>query len=423
MTTHGGEPVPLAAALDALRMAGMGSPRAESPHDEPPRADGADSAAGPARVAAHWPDGPGRVLERTDALVVSEVAWDRDVVFDAVREVAALAHLEYTRIRLIEDPAEFPVDPEAFAELCRDERSENPLRMGWVRHLGILADRRLVRRLREWSATHSRTADPVSGGSDGLGHVVRAYAEAGRWVETDGVFEGILLSPVTDLVEAYVGFMIDQGAAGWDHDWHPRDGVIEEFGTDLEIGRLLTDAFCAGLGYLALVDGEIAIARRPVLRLLGAPGVDGRPRFHHESGPAIEFAGGAGLHFLTGVLFPGWTHRAIVDGALTMRYVRDMEWPDVRIAAYSSMPPAALLDGLEPELVDMGAEGTLLYRIDAMPDHDRPVWYTVTTDPSTNRERGEFVPPEVGTQKSADAARAAALGVSVEDYLRMIREG
>ncbi|WP_295653517.1 hypothetical protein [uncultured Dietzia sp.] len=423
MTTHGGEPVPLAAALDALRMTGMGSPRAESRHDEPPRADGADPTAGPAQVAAHWPDGPGRVLERTDALALSEVEWDRDVVFDAVREVAALAHLEYTRIRLIEDPAEFPVDPEAFAELRRDERSENPLRMGWVRHLGILADRRLVRRLREWTATHSRTADPAPGGSDGPGHIVSAYAEAGRWVENDGVFEGILLSPVTDLVEAYVGFMIDQGAAGWDDDWHPRDGVIEEFGTDLEIGRLLTDAFGAGLGYLALVDGEIAVARRPVLRLLEAPGVDGRPRFHHECGPAIEFAGGAGLHFLKGVLFPGWTHRAIVDGALTMRYVRDMECPDVRIAAYSSMPPAALLDGLDPALVDMGAEGTLLYRIDAMPDHDRPVWYTVTTDPSTNRERGEFVPPEVGALESADAARAAALGLSVEDYLRMTLEG
>ena len=418
MTTHGGEPVPLAAALDALRMAGMGSPRAESP-----RVDGADSSAGPAQVAAHWPDGPGRVLERTDALALSEVEWDRDAVFDAVREVADLAHLQYTRIRLIEDPAEFPVDPEAFAELRRDERSENPLRMGWVRHLGILADRRLVRRLREWSATHSRTADPAQGGSDGPGHVVRAYAEAGRWLEIDGAFEGILLSPVTDLVEAYVGFMIDQGAAGWDHDWHPRDGVIEEFGTDLKIGRLLTDAFGAGLGYLALVDGEIAVARRPVLRLLEAQGVDGRPRFHHESGPAIEFAGGAGLHFLEGVLFPGWTHRAIVDGALTMRYVRDMEWPEVRLAAYSSMPPPALLDGLDLELVDMGSEGTLLYRIDAMPDHDRPVWYTVTTDPSTNRERGEFVPPEVGALESADAARAAALGLSVEDYLRMTLEG
>lgn len=426
---HGGEPVPLAAALEALRMGGMRAPRAESPRADAGVEAGADAVAGTGGVAlqpaAHWPDGPARVLERTDALALTDVPWDRGAVFAAVRRIADLAHLDYTRIRVVDDPAEFPVDPEAFDDLRHDECSGNPLRMGWVRHLGILADRRNVRRLRDWWASHRRTSgtgpdsatasdaasDSDAGESRSPGHVLHLYSEAGLRVEIEGGLEGIILSPVSDLVEAYVGFMLDQGAAGWDRDWHPRDGVLEEFGIDLQIGRLLSDAFCAGLGYLAVVDGEISIARRPALHLRQEFGMGGRPLFHHVSGPAIEFGDGSGLRFLEGVNFEAWLHRAIVDGALTMRYVRDISWHAARVAAYPSMPPTALLDGLDATLLDVGRTGAMLYRVENMPDHDEPVWYLVMADPS-GREYGEFVSAEVGRRESADAARAATIGES-----------
>lgn len=93
------------------------------------------------------------------------------------------------------------------------------------------------------------------------------------------------------------------------------------------------------------------------------------------------------------------------------------------MAAYRSMPPAALLDGLEVALLDLGSKGTMLYWVEDLPDHDGPTWYMVMTDPSTGRGYGEVVPPEVGRLGSADAAQAAAWGISVEDYRRMTLEG
>lgn len=418
--SHGGEPVSLGAALDVFRMAATRAGAAAGPGAE----TAADSAANndyaatrSSRPTAHWPDGPGKVLERIDALTLSEPTWDRDAVFDAVREVAALAWVEYTRIRVVDIPAEFPTDMEAFEDLQYDESSLGPFRQGWVRQLGILADRRHIRELRdsfERNRRAARATEPTPG------HALHAYAEAGLRVESERVLEGIILSPVSQLIEAYVGFMLARGAAGWDHDWHPRDGVLEEFGTELEIGRLLSKAFCSGLGYLAVVDGEIAVARRPALHVLGTAGPDGRTTFHYDRGPAIEFADGTGPHFLEGIRFPGWLHRAIVDGALTMRYVRDMEWQDTRLAIYASMPPAAMLDGLDAQVVDVGLGGTTLYRIADMPDHEEPAWYLVVTDPSTGSEKGEFVPREVGVLGSADAAQASAWGISVKDYQSMM---
>lgn len=407
------QPVSLANALDALLSTGMMSDgRDDSVSGEPQ--------APVDRASEHWPDGPGRVFERTDALHLSDVVWDEQVVFSAVREIAELAHLPCSRIRVVRDPADFPADPESLDDLHHHECSGTPLRLGWVRQLGVLADRRQVSRLREWRASINRPAEsaPVT-----PGRVLHVHSAAERWVESEGIVAELVLGSVTQLVEAYIGFMLSNGASGWDDNWLPRDGVLEEFGAELGIGRLLTDAFCAGLGYMVAVDDEIVVAPRPVLRVLDTAGVDGRPRFHHDAGPAVEFADGTGLRFLEGVYFQSWVHRAIIDGALTMRYVRDMEWQAARIAAYPSMPPVALLDGLDARLLDAGHKGTLLYRVEDLPDHDGPVWYMVMTDPSTGREYGEFVPPEVGRQGSADAAQAAAWGIGVEDYLRMTQEG
>lgn len=407
------EPVPFAEALGALRRTGLlaagdGKPGPTGTDDDEPAG------------LAHWPDGPGRVLERTDALDLSEVTWDDATVLAAVREIADLAHLPYSRIRVVDEPAEFPLDPDAAEDLRHDECSGSPLRLGWVRQLGFLADRRPAHRLRDWISANRQPTDAETGSP---GHALREYRVAELWLEGDELTETIVQSSVSELVETYAGFMLTNGAAGWEHDWQPRDGLLDEFGTELRIGSLFTDAFCAGLGYFAVVDDEITLARRPVLRVLADPGIDGRPRFHHDSGPAVEFSDGSGPRFLEGVHFPSWLHRAIVDGALAMRYVRDMAWPEARMAAYPSMPPAASLDGLDASLLDVGSKGTYLYRVDDLPDHDGPAWYMVMTDPSTGRDYGEFVPPEIGVAGSADAAQAAAWGISVDDYLRMTLEG
>lgn len=420
----GRQPVSFGSALNLFRAAGM-APSSDKPADEldtiDPAATDEVAAAVPAAsptgvsvraatpglplAAEHWPDGPARVLERIDALSLSDVVWDEQVVLAAVREVAELADLPYSRIRVVRDPAEFPTDPDSLPDLYYRESSDTPLRLGWVRQLGVLADRRHVTRLRDWVSSERRPDDSAHAGP---GHVLQAHATAEHWVVSEGIVGELVLGSVTERVEAYLGFMLNNGAAGWDQAWQPRDGILEEFGEELRIGRVLADAFCSGLGYLVAVDNEIVVSPRPALRVLDDAGADGRPRFHHDSGPAIEFADGSGPRFLEGVHFQSWVHRAIVDGALTMRYVRDMDWQSARIAAYPSMPPAALLDGLDAHLLDVGTKGTLLYRIDDMPDHDGPAWYMVTIDPSTGREYGEFVPPEVGKRGSADAAQAAA---------------
>lgn len=406
------DPVSLADALNTFRAAGM-------LFDEP-RSPGSRSATDRPEPSGSWSDGPGRVLERTDALDLSAVAWDGPAVFAAVWRVAELAHIPCSQIRIVDDPSEFPVDQDAEADLRHDECAGTPLRRGWVRKFGVLADRRSTNRLRDWIGANRQQTDSPRVGP---GHVLRTYCAAERWVESEALVDTLLLSSVAKLVEAYTGFMIDNGAAGWEHHWQPREGVLDEFGIELRIGRLLTDAFCAGLGYLAVVDTEIVVARRPALRLLDTAAVDGLPRFHHDAGPAVEFADGTGLHFLEGIYFQPWLHRAIVDGALTMRYVRDMPSWEGRVAAYPSMPPAALLDGLHARLLDVGRKGTRLYRIDDLPDHEDPVWYIVMTDPSTGRDYGEFVPPEIGVHRSADAAQAAAWGISVADYRRIALEG
>lgn len=100
-----------------------------------------------------------------------------------------------------------------------------------------------------------------------------------------------------------------------------------------------------------------------------------------------------------------------------MRYVREIEWQAARIATCPSMPPVALLDGLDAHLSDMGSKGTLLCRVEDLPDHDGPVWYMVMTDPSTGREYGNSCHL---TSVRTDLRTSPRLR---EDHLRMTLEG
>jgi hypothetical protein len=410
-------PVSLADALDTLRISGLlsaGPPEIveEARELEPPA----------------WPDSfPNDVLDRTDAAGLTDFTWDVPRVRELVGRIAELARLPCSEIREVGSPHLLDDIPDSDPPGSVWERN-SPLRDRWGRWFGTLTHpswQEYGWREFEFDSPRDRS---------GLAPPPRTAPLRGLtlWATAEAEMEGPLVAPmepiarcsVAHLLLGLVGFMSRHGARGDAPHWRPSEDVCREFGVELRIGRLLLEAFCAGLGYLCPVEGDIEISRRPVVRLqdrtLLSPA---RPRFHHDVGPAIEFADGSGEHFLSGIPFEGWMRQAIVDGVLSLRYVREFDDPFQRMAAYAVMPPRALLDGVDAELVDVGRKGTRLYRLRGLPDHSAPAWYMVMTDPSTGREYGEFVPPEVGRRGSADAAQAAAWDIEVEDYLRMTLEG
>ena len=410
--TH--DPVPLAAALDVLLGSGILAPKEEF---IPEPVDYLDDLLG------DWHDSPLRVLERTDALDLTDVVWEVDRVVSLVREIAALARVPCAEVRVMTSPAE--VDAEADADrVVLPPGAEDPRpRSAWHHRFGDLCDRRLLDAWRG-GIESLRAPGVLESPRTAIGRVLWAYASADSESSVGPRYGAVRRFSVPWILLGYLGLMHRQGARFGDRDWDPDEDTRAEFRIELRIGHLLVEAFRAGLGYLAPSGRDILVAPRPALRLLDTPSeVWDRAAFHHDSGPAIEYADGSGPLFLGGVDLDPWLYHAIVDGALTMRYVRDMPWVEVRMAAYPVLPPRALLDGLDARLLDVGRKGTFLYLIPDMPDHHGPVWYMVMTDPSTGREYGEFVPPEVGEQGSADAAQAAAWGISVEDYLRMTLEG
>ncbi len=402
-----------ARALDTLRESGMLT------HDETPLP-------GPVSYRDDMPDGwadpPRRVIERTDALDFSDVHWDEGAVIARVREIAALAKIPCADVRVVPSPAAMGELADAPGYLHASAGPDLAL-SPWNPHFGRLTR---VLNVDRWADAFER-ATPVGVRESprqryGRGLLVRADADTFLGVAAEGR-EASRFSVCT-LVIGYVGMMFEFGAPISSADWSPHRETGEEFGVELRLGEALTDAFCAGLGYLAPAGEDILVCRRPAVRFLDQPDEFGATTlFHHESGPAIEFTDGTGLHFLGGGELAEWFFSAVVEGALTMRYVRQIRQPDLRLAAYSAMPPAARLDGLRTDLVDVGTKGTRLHLIHDHPDLDGPTWFMVMTDPSTGREYGEFVPPEIGELRSADAAQAAAWGISESDYRRMSLEG
>lgn len=409
----GSGPATLAEALDTLLTSGLLAPAEESIPDPVPYLDD---------MLLGWAGTPLGVIERTDALDFSDVCWDESVVIALVREIAALARTPCAEVRVVPTPTAMGEVADSPGWL-RSSADPGPEVSAWHPRFGRLARARNVAR---WEDDLERAA-PL-----GVLESPRHRYGRGLWVRADADALLGAESPeretdrfsVCTLVIGYVGMMCEFGAPIASAGWSPSAQTGEEFGVELRLGELLTDAFCAGLGYLAPAGRDILVCRRPAIRFLDQPDEFGAaPLYHHDSGPAIEFADGTGPFFLGGVDLPEWFHSAVVDGALTMRYVRRMPQRRHRIAAYSGMPPAARLDGLRADPVDVGSTGTRLYLIHDHPDLDGPTWYMVMTDPSTGREYGEFVPPEVGERRSADGAQAAAWGVAVEDYRRMRLEG
>lgn len=409
----GAESAALARALDTLAASGMLSAAEPSSPDPVPYRDD---------MPRGWADSPRRVIERTDALDFSDVHWDEEAVITLVWEIAALARIPCAEVRVLPDPGamgEVADAPRRLRSSAGPDLENSP----WNPHFGRLTRASNADR---WADDLERTsADGVLESPRrryGRGLAVRADADTflgNTWPENEAA-----RFSVCTLLIGYVGMMCDFGAPISSAGWWPTREIGEEFGVELRLGEVLTDAFCAGLGYLAPAGRDILVCRRPAIRFLDVPDEFGATTlFHHDSGPAIEFTDGTGPLFLGGVDLNEWFYSAVVDGALTMRYVRQIPQRHLRVAAYSAMPPAARLDGLRADLVDVGSKGTRLHLIHDHPDLDGPAWFMVMTDPSTGREYGEFVPPEVGERRSADAAQAAAWGISETDYRRMSLEG
>lgn len=410
-------PISLADALDTLRTSGLLSPG-------PPEVAGAagvpDTQDLPARL-------PNDVLDRTDDAGLTDVAWDLPRVRELVGRIAEIAGVPCSEIREAGSPHELNDIPDPDEQGSPWERN-SPLRDRWGRYFGTLTDPWWQRYW--WDAMEfeppvdGTESESVPTTAPRRGLTLWATAEAEKVGPLSAPMEPMARCSVARLLLGLVGFTDRHGANRDAPLWCPSEDVRREFGVEIRVGRLLLEAFCAGLGYLCPVEGAIEIARRPEVRLRDHMILErGRPHFHHDAGPAIEFADGYGEHFLSGIPIDAWLLQALADGALTMRYVRGFGSQSLRRAAYTVMPPRALLDGTDAELIDVGGKGTHLYRLRGLPDHSAPAWYLVMTDPSTGREYGEFVPPEVGERRSADGAQAAAWGISDADYRRMTLEG
>ena len=393
-------PISLSDALDSLRLSVAllsGPPESPGPTRDPNPRD----LTGLADLSVLPESFPNDVLDRTDSAGLTDVEWDVPRVRELVGRIAEIARIPCSEIREVGSPHELDDTPDP------DEQGDpwvrySPLRDRWGRHFGALTD--------PWGQRYGWQAlefDPPldTAGSDSepdaapdtaprRGLTLWATAEAEREGPRSAPIEPIARCSVGRLVLGWVGFMVEHGARGDAPHWRPSEDVRREFAVELRVGPLLVEAFCAGLGYLCPVEGSIEISRRPAVRFRDRRLLDiGFPKYHHESGPAIEFADGSGEDFLAGIPVDAWLRQALVDGALTLRHVRGLGSPALRRAAYTVMPPRALMDGVDAQQIDGDRTGARLYLLRDLPDHDGPVRYLVTTDRSTGREQGEFVPP------------------------------
>lgn len=446
---HGGEPEAFGDAIQALIGGGLLHLAAASDGRDLITPDPQDPIPGlmwgrnrvhdpytPALVTAEaveglpWSDRPRRVIEATDSIDPSERTWDDSAVRTAASEIGRLLGIARPLVEVVDNPRE------AFerwrVEVQGDEYMAED---GFV---SLFYDGPLDTTFGEmgesdidefWRSLQPgrRPEDPLRTGLRTRGYALWAYTRFDQIY--GGMFSGRYPQQISVAwqVAAYLRLLLLCGGTFVSAHWLPSRRDESRYAVELRIGRRMVDAFVSGAGFLVPVGDRIIVAPRAVLRILPEqPSPLLMPRYHHDAGPAVEFGDGTGVHFLHGVSLPEWLHLAIVEGALTMRHVRLMQDRELRQAAVQSLPPHALLDGVAHEMVDVGTKGTRLHRIDDLPDlrsFEGPAWYMVMTDPSTGREYGEFVPPEVGRAESADGAQAAAWGISIEEYRRMTLEG
>jgi hypothetical protein len=163
-----------------------------------------------------------------------------------------------------------------------------------------------------------------------------------RWSgnnEVEGLPETVLLKDERDVL--YNRFV----AALPDADWLPPNTVISvsrwaRFSPPMRKAQQL------GLGWILPIRGEVLLVPMPVTRY----GPAGTHVLHCDTGrPAIEWSDGTGPYYLHGAEFDETLYRAVLAGALSVRYIASIRNADQRAIAmrYLTFDEAAAA-GAEP---------------------------------------------------------------------------
>ena len=163
-----------------------------------------------------------------------------------------------------------------------------------------------------------------------------------------------------------------------------------------------------------LTEDTVYIIRKPIFLARDEQG-----RLHNDSRMAIEWADGKGIYFLHGQEFGKELFDKIASQKMTIKDVMAIENADQRTMAISMLRPDRLLKHMGAKLVHTGQRGTKLYEVKNFMDTGDTEYCMHMQDSSTDRSFIEWVEPKVGKKHDADAAQAAAWGLSKEVYLSL----
>lgn len=191
------------------------------------------------------------------------------------------------------------------------------------------------------------------------------------------------------------------------------------------IGR----ACCHGLGWLFAASRVAIIVPTPVMRFAeGQPDV-----FHDDTGRmAVVWPDGHGYYFLHGTEFDKRRYFQIINHDLLIQDIAALDNADQRAIALQYLTFEQLVLDSDAELLDRGARGTSLYRLelpprlarDRRPDYGGYDYFIHMRDAShPEREFVEWVDPRVGRQRDAELCQAQAFGISLDDWLSIELEG
>ncbi|EHB48681.1 hypothetical protein MycrhDRAFT_5522 [Mycolicibacterium rhodesiae JS60] len=194
--------------------------------------------------------------------------------------------------------------------------------------------------------------------------------------------------------------------------------------------RSIRSAYDHGLGWIIPANKDVLIVPKPILRCTEG----GNPvSLHDDTGrKAIEWADGTGHYFLRGTAFGERLYTRVINAEMTLEEVAALNNADQRSIALSYMTFDRLVKGTNVRLLDVGAKGTMLYRLplpqriarDRVRGYGGYDYFIHMRDAShPEREFIEWVDPKIGLQRNAELCQANAFGITLEEWLSIEQEG
>ena len=193
--------------------------------------------------------------------------------------------------------------------------------------------------------------------------------------------------------------------------------------------RAMRDALDAGLGWVVPVRGELLLVPMPEVRT-----AEGRPDvLHDDTGrPAVEWPDGTGDYHLNGTEFDKRLYFKVIRSELLIQEIAALPDADQRSIALTYLSFERLVLDSDAELIDVGARGTRLYRLelpfrirsDRVAGYGAFDYFIHMRDAShPEREFIEWVDPQIGRQRNAELCQATAFGITLTEWLAIEQEG